>query len=68
MHDDAAGFAALEQVKAAGLIPEEPGRLGVVAAGAPWIWDRVQALFPTARQSLDYSHCSQSIPALAAVQ
>jgi len=68
IQDDEAVFAALQQVKAAGLIPEEQVRLCVVADGAPWIWDRVQALFPTARQSLDYYHCSQSIHALAAVQ
>jgi hypothetical protein len=42
-------FAALEQVKAAGLIPVERVRLCVVADGAQWIWARVQALFPTAK-------------------
>jgi hypothetical protein len=60
--------AALGQVKAAGLIPQEQGRLWVVADGARWIWERIHTLFPTAAEILDYSHCSQSVHALAAVR
>jgi hypothetical protein len=68
IQDDEEVFAALQQVKAAGLIPEEQVRLCVVADGARWIWDRIQALFPTAKEILDYYHCSQYIHALAAAQ
>jgi hypothetical protein len=68
IQDDGEAFAALAQVKAAGLIPEEQVRLCVVADGAPWIWDRLHALFPTAQEILDYYHCAQHIHTLAAVQ
>jgi hypothetical protein len=50
---------ALTQVTEAGLIPEAQVRLCVVCDGAEWIWKHVQALFPHARQMLDYSHCAQ---------
>jgi Uncharacterised protein family (UPF0236) len=61
-------FAALGQVKAAGLIPEEQGRLCVIADGAAWIWERLTQLFPTARQILDYYHCAQYLRRVAALQ
>jgi hypothetical protein len=61
-------FAALKQVKEAGLIPEEQVRLCVVADGAHWIWLRVKALFPTAREILDYYHCSQYVHSVAQAQ
>jgi len=54
-------FAALRQVKEAGLIPEEHLRLCVVADGAPWIWQGVKQLFPTAEQILDYYHCAEHV-------
>ena len=60
-------FAALEQVKTAGLMPHEHVRLGVIADGAAWIWDRISQLFPSARQILDYSHCAQYLPRVAAL-
>jgi hypothetical protein len=50
---------ALKQVKEAGVIPEEQVRLCVVCDGAEWIGKHVQALFPQARQVLDYSLCAQ---------
>jgi hypothetical protein len=56
---------ALRQVKNAGLIPEGHVRLCVVADGAEWIWKHVQALFPQARQVLDYYHCAQYIHNIA---
>jgi hypothetical protein len=59
---------ALAAVKAAGLIPEAQVRLCVVADGAEWIWKQVQAVFPQARQVLDYYHCSQYIHTLAQAQ
>jgi hypothetical protein len=56
---------ALTQVKEAGVIPEAPVRLCVVCDGAEWIWTQVQALFPQARQGLDYYHCAQSLHRVA---
>jgi hypothetical protein len=52
---------ALQQVKAAGVIPEAPVRRCVVCDGAEWIWKHVQALFPQARPGLDAYHCAQSL-------
>jgi len=54
-------FAALRQVKDAGLIPEDSLRLCVVAAGAQWIWQGVQQLFPTAAMILGYYHCAEHV-------
>jgi hypothetical protein len=56
---------ALKHVKEAGLIPEEQVRLCVVCDGAEWIWKHVQALFPHARQVLDYYHCAQYLHKVA---
>ncbi len=60
-------FAALRQVKEAGLIPEEQLRLCVVADGAQWIWQGVQQLFPAAEAILDYYHCAEHVHQVAAV-
>jgi hypothetical protein len=57
--------AALTQIKEAGVIPEERVRLCVVCDGAEWIWKHVQALFPQARQVLDYYHCAQYLHRVA---
>jgi hypothetical protein len=59
---------ALTTVKDAGLIPERSVRLCVVADGAAWIWKRVQEMFPTAKQVLDYYHCAEYVYALANAQ
>jgi hypothetical protein len=59
---------ALKQLKDAGLIPADQVRLCVVADGAEWIWKHVQALFPQARQVLDYYHCAQYIHKIAKAQ
>ena len=56
---------ALKQIKEAGVIPEEQVRLCVVCDGAEWIWKHVQALFPQARQVLDYYHCAQYLHRVA---
>ena len=56
---------ALQQVKDAGLIPEETVRLCVVCDGAEWIWKHVQALFPHACQVLDYYHCAEYLHKVA---
>ena len=56
---------ALQKVKEAGLIPEERVRLCVLADGAHWIWNHLKTLFPTAKEILDYYHCSEYIHAIA---
>jgi hypothetical protein len=56
---------ALKQVQEAGVIPAEQVRLCVVCDGAEWIWKHVQALFPQARQVLDYYHCAQYLHRVA---
>ena len=56
---------ALQQIKEAGVIPEEQVRLYVVCDGAEWIWKYVQALFPQARQVLDYYHCAHYLHRVA---
>jgi hypothetical protein len=59
---------ALQQVKEAGVIPEDTVRLCVIGDGAEWIWKHVQALFPHACQVLDYSYCSEYLHKVAKVQ
>jgi Uncharacterised protein family (UPF0236) len=56
---------ALKEIKKAGVIPEEQVRLCVVCDGAEWIWKHVHALFPQARQVLDYYHCAQYLHRVA---
>jgi hypothetical protein len=65
VHNEAQLGEALKQVKEAGLIPEEQVRPCVVCDGAAWIWKHVQALFPQARQVLDYYHCAQYLHRVA---
>ena len=59
---------ALKEVKDAGLIPEDRVRLCVVCDGASWIWEHVQTLFASARQVLDYYHCSDYLHRMAKAQ
>ena len=59
---------ALRRVKEAGLIPEQTVRLCVVCDGAEWIWKHIEALFPNARQVLDYYHCSEYLHKVAKAQ
>lgn len=68
IQDEEELVAALRQVKAAGLIPEDQVRLCVVADGARWIWKGVRQLFPTAEEILDYYHCAEHIHTLAELQ
>ena len=68
MGDEQAFGSALRQVKEAGLIPEEQVRLCAIGNGAPWIWKWVEELFPSARQILDYYHCSRYLHAVAEAQ
>jgi hypothetical protein len=59
---------ALRTIKEAGLIPQDKVRLCVVADGADWIWNRVQELFPDAKQVMDFYHCSEYLHKVAAAQ
>ena len=59
---------ALREIKAAGLIPDDKVRLCVVADGAKWIWKQVEEIFPSAREILDYYHCSEHLGKVASVQ
>ena len=68
MGDEQAFGAALRQVKEAGLIPEDQVRLCAIGDGAGWIWKWVEELFPSARQILDYYHCSRYLHAVAEAQ
>jgi hypothetical protein len=61
VHTDEGAPEALRQVKAAGLIPEDQGRLCVLDDGAKWIWKQVNAFFPTAVQILDDYHCREHV-------
>jgi hypothetical protein len=61
VHHEAQRSEALQQVKKAGVIPEDQVRLCVVEGGAPWRGKHVKALVPHARQGLDYSHCADSL-------
>ena len=60
--------ASLRQVKEAGLIDESLVRLCVIADGALWIWNQVKEIFPTAREILDFYHCSGYIHDVASNQ
>jgi hypothetical protein len=55
----------LMRIKEAGLIPEEKIRLGIIGDGAPWIWNRCKEIFPSAKEILDYYHCSEYVHGVA---
>jgi hypothetical protein len=55
----------LMRIKEAGLIPEEKIRLGILGDGAPWIWNRCKEIFPSAKEILDYYHCSEYVHGVA---
>lgn len=59
---------ALRQVKEADIMPQDTVRMCVVADGASWIWKQVKALFPNARQVLDYYHCTEYIHKVSKAQ
>ena len=68
VHNEEQLGEALQQVKEAGLIPEDQVRLCVVCDGASWIWKHVESLFPNARQVLDYYHCKEYLHKVAKAQ
>lgn len=59
---------ALQIVKDAGLIPEDKVRLCLIGDGAQWIGNRAQEIFPTAKQVLDFYHCSEHLHDVADAQ
>lgn len=61
VHNEPQLGKALKQVKDAGLLAEEQGRLCVGCEGASWIWQHVQALCPHARQLRDSDHCAADL-------
>jgi hypothetical protein len=68
IQNEAAVGEALKAIKDAKLIPEDRVRLCVICDGASWIWDHIQALFSSARQVLDYYHCSEYLHRMAKAQ
>jgi hypothetical protein len=64
---DAEVGAALRQVQAAGLIPEDQGRLCVLGDGAKWIWNQVNTLVPRAVQILDDDHGREPVHTVGAL-
>jgi hypothetical protein len=59
--DDHELSSDLLELKDAGLIPEDKIRLCIIGDGAPWIWNRCKEIFPTAKEILDYYHCSEYV-------
>lgn len=53
VHTDEELAAARQHVTAAGVMPAEQGRLGMMADGAPWIGQQVHALLPSAVEIRD---------------
>ena len=51
--------ADLLRIKQANLIPQDKIRICVIGDGAPWIWNRIEEIFPDARMVLDFYHCSE---------
>jgi len=58
----------LMKIRDAGLVPEDKVRLGIIGDGAPWIWNKPAAIFPTAKHILDFYHCSEYIHSTAHAQ
>ncbi|MCP4553141.1 MAG: ISKra4 family transposase, partial [Bacteroidetes bacterium] len=56
------------KIKNAGLIPEDRLRICVIGDGAPWIWNRMDEIFPHAKKVLDYYHCSKYLHDLSYAQ
>ena len=58
----------LVAIKEGGLIPEDKIRMCVIGDGAPWIWNRIEEIFPDSKKVLDYYHCSEYLYDLAFAQ
>ena len=68
LQDDKELAGALLRIRDGGLIAEDKVRLCAIGDGAPWIWARVGEIFPTAREVLDFYHCSEYLHELANTQ
>jgi hypothetical protein len=68
IENDKALAKDLLEIKQAGLIPEDKVRICVIGDGAPWIWNRIQEIYPNAKKVLDYFHCSEYLHDLANTQ
>lgn len=68
IQDDKEVARALLSIRDAGLIPEDKVRLCTIGDGAAWIWARVREIFPTAKEVLDFYHCSEYLHGLAHAQ
>lgn len=55
----------LLKIKVSGLIPEDKVRIAIIGDGAGWIWNRFKKLFPSAKEILDYYHCSEYVHGVA---
>ena len=51
----------LQVIKGLNLFPEHRVRVCCLGDGARWIWEGVDAVFPSARQILDYYHCAEHL-------
>lgn len=60
--------ADLLEIKEAGLIPDDRVRICAIGDGAPWIWNRIQEIYPDAKKVLDCYHCSEYLHNLANAQ
>jgi len=58
----------IEAIKQAGLIPEKAARVCCIGDGAPWIWNRLREILPTAKEILDLYHCSEHLHGAAHLQ
>lgn len=52
----------------AGLIPEKKVRVCLIGDGASWIWNRIREALPSAKEVLDYYHCSEHLHVVAHLQ
>ncbi len=52
---------ALRSIADLDLFPEDKVRICCLGDGAPWIWEAMTAVFPGARQVLDYYHCAKHL-------
>src|SRR5262249_10214640 len=59
---------ALQQVKEAGVVSQNQGRVFVGFDWGPLVLENVQCLFPSARQVLDYYHFKEYLHKVAKVQ
>lgn len=52
----------------AGRIPQNKVRIALLGDGADWLWKHMTACFPSAREVLDFYHCSEHLHEVAKAQ